>query len=157
MQKNITFQNSIVIDTIILLLLIVGSVERELIPSFKRTDQYSVQDYDILRNFLSEFNTKIVTPNILTEVSNLLGQLAKPKRNIAMSHLKNLIMDFIEVYTESAIISKLEHFIPLGLTDSDLFYSELEDFVFLTDDFKLSGKLTKAGREAINFKHLRTF
>ena len=66
--------NCVVIDTNILLLLFIGTYDKHLITTFKRTKQYTEDDYDILQTSL-EGKTLVTTPNILTEISNFAFQL----------------------------------------------------------------------------------
>ena len=69
----------IIIDTNILLLYLIGRVDRERIPRLKRTAQFTSEDYDILLELVSKFKKVIATPNILTEVNSLANQLGEPK------------------------------------------------------------------------------
>jgi hypothetical protein len=64
-------RKGILIDTNILLLYFLGSFDQDLIPSFKRTVQFTVEDYNTLLLLLQMFDRLVTTPNILTEVSNL--------------------------------------------------------------------------------------
>lgn len=65
-------QRGILIDTNILLLWFVGSVNRQRISKFNRTEKFEPEDYDLLLRLLEYFFPKIVTtPNILTEVNSL--------------------------------------------------------------------------------------
>ena len=74
----------VLLDTNILLLYFVGAFNPEEIPRFKRTKMFTVEDHDTLVGILGYFEKIVTTPNILTEVSNLSGQLAehlKGKKN----------------------------------------------------------------------------
>jgi hypothetical protein len=62
-------------DTNILLLLVVGFYDRQLISQFKRTLSYTPEDYDLVDAFVGEFENIVTTSSVLTEVSNLAGQL----------------------------------------------------------------------------------
>jgi hypothetical protein len=67
----------VLIDTNILLMYIVGTLDPRLIPMFKRTKVFTVDAYTILCRFLQPFRSIVTAPNILTEVSNLAGQMAE--------------------------------------------------------------------------------
>ena len=69
----------VIVDTNILLLLFVGSVNKKRISKFNRTEQFSPKDYDFLVEIISYFSKIVVTPNILTEVSNFINQLTEPE------------------------------------------------------------------------------
>ena len=68
-------RGGIVIDTNILLLLVVGAYNPNEITQFKRTQKFIPEDYFTLRKLLKLYATVLTTPNILTEVSNLAGQM----------------------------------------------------------------------------------
>lgn len=53
----------LLIDTNLLLLYIIGSFNIELIGRFKRTAQFTTDDFDIVSDFLSLFVKKITTPH----------------------------------------------------------------------------------------------
>lgn len=61
----------VLVDANLLLLVMIGSFDRDLIASFKRTCAYSIRHYDLLVRLLGYFSTVVTTPHILTEVSNL--------------------------------------------------------------------------------------
>lgn len=85
----------VVLDTNILLLYFVGLLDPQAIPKFKRTDTFVVEDYYTLLAVLQFVSKPITTPNILTEVSNLLGQLPE--------HLKSRFRE--HCYATSALTS----------------------------------------------------
>ncbi|MHC5611470.1 MAG: PIN domain-containing protein [Nostoc sp.] len=61
-------QKGILIDTNILLLFLVGSVNQERINKFNRTQQFIPEDYKLLLAFIGSFQKLVTTPNILTKV-----------------------------------------------------------------------------------------
>ena len=54
------------IDANLLVLLVVGSVGRELIAKHRRLQEYTVEDYDALLDLLQRVGNIFVTPNTLT-------------------------------------------------------------------------------------------
>jgi len=64
--------NGLVLDTNILLLHIVGSLDPNLLGKIKRTNQFERDDHKLLVNVLSLVPRVIVTPGILAESCNLL-------------------------------------------------------------------------------------
>ena len=65
----------ILIDSNLLLLYFIGKYNKTLIQRFKRTQKYVTEDYELLTAVIKDFTKIITTPNILTEVSNLSGNL----------------------------------------------------------------------------------
>jgi hypothetical protein len=148
----------ILVDTGPLLLLIIGSYDKDRIERFKYTQKYRAQDYDLLLNILSNFNKIVTTPSILTEVCNYLGYLPDEiKENVLLSRFCPFIDGMDEKYIESSILGKEFCFKKFGLTDSSIINNAKGNFIVLSDDFPLCGYLIKNNIEAINFNHLRSF
>ena len=68
------------LDANLFVLLVVGSVGRDLIEKHRRLRAYSAEDYEILIDLLDRVERVLVTPNTLTETSNLLAQHREPER-----------------------------------------------------------------------------
>lgn len=147
----------VLVDSNILLLCFVGRLERELVPRFKRTAQFAVEDYDLLERFLSKFRRIVTTPNILTEVNSLLGQLSEPRRTECRAVLGRGIGLLGEQYLPSADVVQDGHFLRLGLTDSVIARLAEGSWLVLTDDLELASFLQQIPVDVINFNHLRPF
>ena len=72
-------ERDVLIDTNMLLMYVVGTLDPNLIPTFKRTKMFAVEEYALLRRFL-EHRSIVTAPHILTEVTNLARQIAEPRR-----------------------------------------------------------------------------
>ena len=77
------------IDANLLVLLAVGNEGRDFIAKHRRLDEYSAADYDILIGLLRQVSRVLVTPNTLTEASNLLSQHGEPERSRFMGSLRD--------------------------------------------------------------------
>lgn len=64
-------KSGLLVDTNLLVLFVVGSVNRKRIQSFKRTSKYTTADYDLLLRVLGNFGTLHTVAHVLAEVSNL--------------------------------------------------------------------------------------
>ena len=148
-------KKGLLIDTNLLLLYVIGYYDKKRIERFKRTKIFSPDDYELLIDFLRYFDKIVTTPNILTEVSNLLNQLSGKLKKDNYSCFSEIINSFDEQYTTSAITSQLQHFIKFGLTDSDIIEKAKGKYLVLTDDFKLYNYLAKEKVAVINFNHIR--
>ncbi len=149
-------QAGIVVDTNILLLYFIGALDREFIPQFKRTRQFTVEDHATLIRILDFFDTVVTTPNILTEVSNLSGQLGEPVRSEYFKKFSSDITLLKEEYVASQDVVAMQEFVRFGLTDAGLIYVTRGRYLVLTDDFRLSQYLQRAGVDVINFNHIRS-
>ena len=109
-------QRGILIDTNILLLHFVGTVNRERI-SLNRTEKFIPEDYDLLQRILTYFQKIVTTPNILTQVNSLANQLGEPERSQCFSIFSEIISNMNESYIESRTITNTENFAKFGLTD----------------------------------------
>ena len=146
----------VLVDTNILLLLYVGSVERRLIERFKRTrERFEQSDFDLVMGFLAPFENRIVTtPHILTEVSNLAGQLGHQKQRFFPYFAKG-ISQLIEHYKPSVNLAQSVSFAKFGLTDAAIIDLVKNQFLVLTDDFPLANYLSQQDVDVINFNYLR--
>ncbi|MDY6804470.1 MAG: PIN domain-containing protein [Cyanobacteriota bacterium] len=152
-------QKGILVDTNILLLLFVGTVNRKRISLFKRTQQFVSEDYDLLSNILSKFVAVVTTPNILTEVNSLINQLGEPERSQCLQLLAKTIEEegLSEFYVESRLVAQESNISKYGLTDSGIVHLAKNKYLVLTDDFKLANYLNKSEIDVINFNNLRDF
>ncbi len=150
-------KKGLLVDTNLLLLYIVGANDPDRISRFKRTTKFTVDEFKLLERFLSLFERVVTTPNILTEVSNLLGQLPENLHPSFYGHFAKHIPRFEEHYSSSTSISITTHFDRFGLTDSGIAELVKGKHLVLTDDLSLFGYLQNRGIDAINFNHLRLF
>jgi hypothetical protein len=97
----------------------------------------------------------VTTPNVLTEVSNMVSQIGGETATKLRVMLGTVIEALDERYVPSAEASKVEEFRRLGLTDASLLLLERGDLLVLTDDRHLYSALQSKGIAAINFHHVR--
>ncbi len=144
------------LDTNLFVLLVVGSESRDLISKHRRLEHYSAEDYDILFELLEDADQLFVTPNTLTETSNLVSQHGEPERSLLMRRLQYLIHGSEEIVVASIDASTNAKFAELGLTDAALLETATADTPLLTVDFNLYLAALESGEErAINFTHYR--
>ncbi len=146
---------SVVLDSNLFLLYCVGCWRPEQIAIFKRTSRYEEKDFDLLQRYLVQFQSLTITPNTVTEVSNLLGQLHNDHREEIFGTLKGLISQSTEQYVPSSEASDSPCYQRFGITDATLEQLARRGHVVLSDDFALTGTLVKAGLHALNFTQLR--
>jgi len=147
----------ILVDTNILLLHFVGSFDQSLIARFKRTERFTIQDFDLLEGMLARFDRVVTTPNVLSEVNSLSNQLGGAIKNGYFAEFARQIGLLHEEYVVSADVARHDCFSRLGLTDSGILHLVKDKYLVLTDDFALYGTLEKSGIDALNFSHLRSF
>ncbi len=150
----------ILVDTNILLLLLVGSVNRQRISKFNRTEQFTPEDYDLLVDFLGSFSQIFTTPNILTEVNSLTSKIQEPERSQCFAKLAEVLstetlIKLDEHYIMSSIATRVNGFNRFGLTDCGILELAHNRYLVLTDDLKLAVHLQSFDVDTINFNHLR--
>ena len=141
------------IDSNLLLLYVVGSEDRDLIARHRRLEDYSAADYELSIDFLAPVSRVLVTPNALTETSNLIRQHRDPQRSQLMRRLRAIIQDSQEVVVASAKASDNPVFEGLGLTDAVLLEVATAETPLLTVDSGLCRAILEVnGAEAaVNF------
>jgi predicted nucleic acid-binding protein len=145
----------LLIDSSLLVLLTVGSVNRRRISLFKRTGKYSENDFDLLVHQLSNASRLYTLPHVLAEVSNLTD-LKGSERTPALKFLKNIMTEIEEPVLSSVRAAKDSLYLRLGLTDAAIAAAAIEhDCTVLTDDLDLYVSLSRRGIAVINFSHLR--
>lgn len=144
------------IDANLLVLLIVGSVGRDLIAKHRRLRRFTVEDFDRLINLLRPVEQVFVTPNTLTETSNLLAQHGEPERSRFFDSLRFIIQESKEVVVDSTEASRNDAFKRLGLTDAALLEVVTAETPLLTVDFDLYLAASAKGQDtAVNFTRLQ--
>ena len=153
-------QKGVLIDTNILLLFLIGSVNQERITQFNRTQQFIPEDYELLLAFITKFQKLVTTPNILTEVNSLANQVGEPERSqcfaIFAQFAKNVAL-LDEYYIKSLDAVNTEKFVKFGLTDSGILTLSKAKYLVLTDDLKLASYLQSVEVDVINFNNIRIF
>jgi hypothetical protein len=148
----------VLLDTNLLLLYLVGSCAPDWILRHKRTASYRIDEFKLLCAILSWVRILVVTPNIMTETSNLARQIGDPeRRSEIMKRLAMISQHSDERYVESANLAAAfpRQFLRLGVTDAGIIDLCKQGFVVLTDDLSLYLEVERLGGNAVNFQHLR--
>lgn len=152
MRRHIS---SVFLDAGLLVLLIVGAVGKDRIARHRRTQRFTVDDFDFLVKLLE--GVKIfVTPHTLTETSNLLAQHGEPDRSRFLGVLRSLVEDSEERNVPARVATGTTEFLRLGLTDAVLLEAVSKKTPVLTSDQDLyRTALARADGSALNFYHLQ--
>ncbi|TVQ05152.1 MAG: hypothetical protein EA338_00770 [Roseinatronobacter sp.] len=145
---------SILIDTNLLVLLLLGNLDRNEVGKNKRIKRYSVNELDLLVSFATQFPRHVSTPHVLTETSNLIGAGEREEVRGATSAFAQYCMQVDEQFCEARVISQGRWLEKLGLTDAAIIEKLVPKGVLvLTDDYKLAGHINFLGGEAVNIWH----
>lgn len=141
----------------LLVLLVAGRTDPDIIGRHRRLDTYSVREFDLLGDMIDDRGGTVwVTPNTLTEASNLLAQHRSPERELLLDTLDILISESQEIYVESSQASSNPAYTELGLADAALLEVVSHERPLLTADGRLyAAALSVRGQSATNFNHHR--
>lgn len=140
--------SQVVVDANLLVLLVVGAVDRRLVGKHRRVRSFEPEDYDLLLDLLQETpQPAVVTPNTLTEASNLLED-RQDKR--FLRQLKGFIEESEEIVVASLTASNNHTYEQLGLSDTVLLEIASVQRPLVTTDLDLyNAALTTKGSETV--------
>jgi hypothetical protein len=144
---------TIVLDASLLLLLVVGLTSRRYIGSHKRLQTYGIADFVRLKSMIDAAQRVLVTPNTLTEASNLVGHIGEPARTQIYRQFRMIAKLFEEQYVESRRAVEEREFLRLGLADAVQLGLAAQAHTLLTVDLDLYIAAIDRGFDAINFRH----
>lgn len=143
------------LDTNLLIVLVVGLTDRALFGAHKRTRAFGPEDYDLLLQLVLGAEQIVVTPHVLAETSNLLGQDDDPRGRLLRGKLGELMNLHDERHTPAIVVSQHPDFLRLGVADCGMLSVLREDVVLLTDDLGLYLAAAHVDSRTMNFTHLR--
>lgn len=145
---------SVLIDTNLLVLLMIGYRNPDYVRFHKRTASiFDVGDFTLLNDFLIRYQSLWVTAHCLAESSNLLRQTDKYRRREIMT----VFSQFVARLRESHLsIHKLgrDAIISFGVSDAGMVQKARRVDTVLTVDVNLYVHINKQSQNAINFRHL---
>lgn len=149
----------ILIDTNLLLVLLVGNIDLRLIGRVGRTEKYSREDYERIRDVLVLFNRFVILPQVLTETGNLLKRNCPTAGTLQDLHLEFLRFVHGGESRESRALSKRitvhPAFQDLGYADAAILNAAEGKHLLFTDDGPLQGMAWRSGVDVLPFDWLR--
>ncbi len=143
-------------DANLLVLLVAGVLDPAIIAKHRRLQTFGPEDFERVRDMVSGFERVLVTPNTLTEASNLLAQHREPEKSRLLATLRILIGESHEVVVASADAAGHPSFPRLGLTDAGLLGLVSRDAPLVTVDLDLYLAASAADpSSAVNYRHLQ--
>ncbi|MCL2064122.1 MAG: hypothetical protein FWG98_07080 [Candidatus Cloacimonetes bacterium] len=142
----------VIIDTNIFILYLVGQINKNRIKDYSRDQSYSEEDYFYLLNLLSKYDRLITSPNILTEVDNILNRISGEDKNKYLSIVKKTYQQTIEKFMETNLVSQNWYFDILGLTDSVIIMMAKKSDLLISGDSKLCDYAKALGINIFDFK-----
>ncbi len=146
------------LDANLLLVYVTGLCDPD-VDHFKRTTAFSKKDFALIAGLLQFFDRRVTTPNIITEVSNLLGHVRAHYQERAAKALGEFVVSADELYIPSRQATDDEAHTRLGVSDVATIASthQLPEPLVLTTDLDLHLELSRRGRASINYNHVRSY
>jgi hypothetical protein len=144
----------VLVDTNLLVLFLVGKVSRKRILNFKRTGDFTIEDFDLLVRLIGWFGKLIATPHVLSQVSDLTDLTGDELTEIR-ELFKVLVENIEESYDTSRPLVGDPVFRRLGLTDAAIATVCSRRVLVLTADVQLYVALQERDIDALNFNHIR--
>ncbi len=143
----------IVLDPNLLLLLFVGSFEPRTLGLFKRLSGFDAKDLGLLQE-ITQTHRSLVTPHLLTEVSNLANGLPENLRQGFHRYLSVYVVLLREVFIEAVQLRYDKTFSLFGLADAAVSSLSANTLV-VTEDGRLRDFLLRQRRKVIGLSELR--
>lgn len=147
-------RSSVLLDTNLQVLEVVGNVRPDWIGKHGRTDHFSIAHYETLARLLGRSRSRITTPHILAETSGLLNLNSRGYANQYREEFARQIKLLHEKYVEAVSIVENPAFESFGLTDVGMLCLDVPDLVVISVDRDLCTQLAIRRIEAINLYHL---
>jgi predicted nucleic acid-binding protein len=148
-------KSGILLDSNLLLLYLVGSLDPDLVPKEKGTRDYTPDDFRLVSEFLGRFDHLITTPNIMSEVSNLAGRLREHTKHVLHVLIRTR---FLELVRESHVATRdaSAHFVfdRLGVTDAAIGMLADRGILVFTNDLDLSIALESRQMDCVHYDRM---
>ncbi len=146
---------SVLLNTNLFLLLVVGLHDRTLVGRHRRTRDFIPEDFDLLVDSIDRYEVLWVTSHCLAEVSNLLRQTHERQARELMQFFQRFMAAFRESHMPKEILANSNVFVRLGVADTSIVAKSRRVSCVLTTDLDLYNEILRENNVAINFNHLR--
>ena len=145
----------VLVDANLLVLLLVGTVNRRRIGDFKRTQSFTAEDFDLLRKLIAHLGPRMLaTPHVLSQVSDLTDLKGRELLQ-AREVMKALVRKMEETYHPALDLVEHPLFTRFGLADAAVAAIHHTGALILTADLDLYIGLQRLKIESLNFHHIR--
>jgi hypothetical protein len=142
----------VIIDTNIFILFLAGQINENRIRNYTRNSLYTKEDYYLLINILSTYDRIITSPNIMTEVDNILNRITGEDKYKYLILVKTIYKQTIEKYIQTETVSQNWYFDELGITDSAILMMAKECELLISGDSSLCDHAKSLNIKTFDFK-----
>src|SRR5437016_6280124 len=147
-------RKGILVDSSLLVVYVIGNLSVGHLAKCRATKNFTGDDFGLLADILAAFGKVVTTAHILTEVSNLAGQLPESLREEFRAVFRAAINNLREDRLAATTIANSDDFIRFGVTDTAIRLLSPGSYLVLTTDLPLYGLLAKRGVDVVNFNQL---
>ena len=154
-------RKGIIIDTNVMLVYIVGIYDHNYLPKFNKTRGYDREVFEYIYSVLAQFRRHIITPHILTELSNLSPKIRDNKQGkkiaVYFDVFRRVLERTNEEYINKGQVLNSTLLPKLGITDLTIVEAaEKYKCLVFTDDGPATGYMRHKGIEVLYLKEIRT-
>ena len=142
----------VIIDTNIFILFLVGQINENRIKNYMRNSLYTKEDYYFLLSVLADYDRIITSPNILTEVDNILNRIGGEDKYKYLVLAKTMYKQTIEKYIKTEKITQNWYFDSLGITDSSILMMAKDCELLISGDSSLCDHAKSLNIKTFDFK-----
>jgi len=155
-KSVVSAMRSILIDTNLFVLLVVGAYDTKLISKHKRTRSFTVEDYYLLVSILGKYKEIWITSHSMGEISNLLMQTDRDLSVELMKVFASLLLQARESHIPKDVLFRENIALRLGVADMGFIIKSKRVTAAITADLDLYLEVSQhKGVYAINWNHLR--
>ena len=143
-------RGGVFLDSNLLLLLVIGTMDRGLIRKFKRTQGFALTQFDSLVDLISRSGQVYTTPHALTEVSSLANALHESQKQDFSSTFAAIIAALSEHFTPALQLSR-DALFRFGIADTSILHLPGQVLV-LTEDGRFVSHMRSRGLAALDLR-----
>ena len=146
----------LLLDTGPFVVLIVASVDPDLLGSSQHLKEYTPEDALLLDGFVRQFRSLWLTPHVATEAAHFITKIAERHgRPLFKARLAEILNAVGERPASSGTAAARREFVWLDLADCSLLEAAAPQDILLSTDAVLVSRRLELGFPAVNFNHLR--
>ncbi len=156
----------IIVDTNILILYVAGFYDLCYLEKISRVNnkQYSKDDFEAIAKLLSKFQVIYITPQILSELSNLSFKDEK-NRDKKDDNFSQYLLEVVRIITSTEEyfspkndLMQIDHFPKFGFTDMSILDLAIKkELPVITDDLGLYHLLINSSIDCLNMNTIRMY
>ena len=142
----------VILDSNIFILFLAGQINENKIERYTRNSLYTKEDYYFLLNILTDYDKIITSPNILTEVDNILNRITGEDKYKYLVLVKAIYKQTIEKYIRTETVAQNWFFDTLGITDSSILMMAKDCGLLISGDSSLCDYAKSLNIKTFDFK-----